>query len=157
MRFGAREAKRPSFRATSRISKRSTGLAPLSSNAGQARYFYRQCRRARAADASRSCRTGPMDTVWRSIHRQLAADPVARPFASRRRGGACGVRFIGRRTCRPSQTYWGPYAVTKAALDALARTYAAETMNISRVRVMTVDPGRCGQKCGRRPCPAKTR
>jgi NAD(P)-dependent dehydrogenase (short-subunit alcohol dehydrogenase family) len=37
--------------------------------------------------------------------------------------------------------YWGPYAVTKAALDALARTYAAETMNISRVRVMAVDPG----------------
>jgi NAD(P)-dependent dehydrogenase (short-subunit alcohol dehydrogenase family) len=31
--------------------------------------------------------------------------------------------------------------VTKAALDALARTYAAETMNISRVRVMAVDPG----------------
>lgn len=37
--------------------------------------------------------------------------------------------------------YWGPYAVTKAALDALARTYAAETMNISRVKVMAVDPG----------------
>jgi NAD(P)-dependent dehydrogenase (short-subunit alcohol dehydrogenase family) len=37
--------------------------------------------------------------------------------------------------------YWGPYAVTKAALDALARTYAAETMNISRVRVMAVNPG----------------
>jgi NAD(P)-dependent dehydrogenase (short-subunit alcohol dehydrogenase family) len=37
--------------------------------------------------------------------------------------------------------YWGPYAITKAALDALARTYAAETVNISRVRVMAVDPG----------------
>ncbi|MGH6800203.1 MAG: SDR family NAD(P)-dependent oxidoreductase, partial [Methylocella sp.] len=37
--------------------------------------------------------------------------------------------------------YWGPYSVTKAALDALARTYAAETMNISRVRVMAVNPG----------------
>jgi NAD(P)-dependent dehydrogenase (short-subunit alcohol dehydrogenase family) len=37
--------------------------------------------------------------------------------------------------------YWGPYAVTKAALDALARTYAAETVNISRVKVMLVDPG----------------
>ncbi|MCI0466253.1 MAG: SDR family NAD(P)-dependent oxidoreductase [Beijerinckiaceae bacterium] len=37
--------------------------------------------------------------------------------------------------------YWGPYAVSKAALDALARTYAAETMNISRVKVMAVDPG----------------
>ncbi len=37
--------------------------------------------------------------------------------------------------------YWGPYAVTKAALDALARTYAAETMNVTRVRVMAVNPG----------------
>ncbi|MGH6812176.1 MAG: SDR family NAD(P)-dependent oxidoreductase [Methylocella sp.] len=37
--------------------------------------------------------------------------------------------------------YFGPYAVAKAALDALARTYAAETMNISRVRVMAVNPG----------------
>jgi NAD(P)-dependent dehydrogenase (short-subunit alcohol dehydrogenase family) len=37
--------------------------------------------------------------------------------------------------------YWGLSAVTKAALDALARTYAAETMNISRVRVMAVNPG----------------
>jgi len=33
------EAKRPSFRATSRISKRSTGLAPLSSNAGASSIF----------------------------------------------------------------------------------------------------------------------
>jgi len=37
--------------------------------------------------------------------------------------------------------YWGPYAISKAALDALARTYAAETMNTSRVKVMAVDPG----------------
>jgi NAD(P)-dependent dehydrogenase (short-subunit alcohol dehydrogenase family) len=37
--------------------------------------------------------------------------------------------------------YWGPYAITKAALDALARTYAAETVNVSRVRVMLVNPG----------------
>ena len=37
--------------------------------------------------------------------------------------------------------YWGPYAITKAALDALARTYAAETMNISQVKVMAANPG----------------
>ena len=37
--------------------------------------------------------------------------------------------------------YWGPHAVTKAALEALARTYAAETRNITRVRVMLVNPG----------------
>jgi NAD(P)-dependent dehydrogenase (short-subunit alcohol dehydrogenase family) len=37
--------------------------------------------------------------------------------------------------------YWGPYAVSKAALDALARTYAAETATTSNVRVMVVNPG----------------
>ncbi len=37
--------------------------------------------------------------------------------------------------------YWGAYAITKAALDALARTYAAETMNICPIKVMAVDPG----------------
>jgi len=37
--------------------------------------------------------------------------------------------------------YWGPYAITKAALDALARTYAAETATTSNVKVMVVNPG----------------
>jgi NAD(P)-dependent dehydrogenase (short-subunit alcohol dehydrogenase family) len=37
--------------------------------------------------------------------------------------------------------YWGAYAITKAALDVLARTYAAETRNISSIKVMIADPG----------------
>jgi NAD(P)-dependent dehydrogenase (short-subunit alcohol dehydrogenase family) len=37
--------------------------------------------------------------------------------------------------------YWGPYAVSKAALDALGRTYAAETEAVSNVKVMLVNPG----------------
>jgi len=37
--------------------------------------------------------------------------------------------------------YWGPYATSKAAVDALVRTYAAETLNTSPVRVMAVNPG----------------
>ena len=37
--------------------------------------------------------------------------------------------------------YRGPYSVSKAALDALARTYAAETINTSNVRVMIANPG----------------
>ena len=37
--------------------------------------------------------------------------------------------------------YWGPYAVSKAAVDALARTYAAETLNTSPIKVMAVNPG----------------
>jgi len=38
--------------------------------------------------------------------------------------------------------FWGPYAASKAAVDALARTYAAETVNITPIKVMAVDPGR---------------
>ena len=37
--------------------------------------------------------------------------------------------------------YLGPYSVSKVALDALARTYAAETVNTSNVRVMIANPG----------------
>ena len=41
-----------------------------------------------------------------------------------------------------SQTpaYWGPYSVSKAALEAMARTYAAETVT-TRVRVNLFAPG----------------
>src|SRR5208283_2348475 len=37
--------------------------------------------------------------------------------------------------------FWGPYAASKAALDAIVRTYAAETLRVSNVRVMSVNPG----------------
>ena len=37
--------------------------------------------------------------------------------------------------------YWGPYAVTKAGLEALARTYAAECANVSDIKVMLANPG----------------
>jgi NAD(P)-dependent dehydrogenase (short-subunit alcohol dehydrogenase family) len=39
------------------------------------------------------------------------------------------------------RAYWGPYAVSKAALEALVRTYAAETVNTCAIRVMLVNPG----------------
>ena len=39
------------------------------------------------------------------------------------------------------KAYRGPYSISKAALDALARTYAAETINTSNVRVMIANPG----------------
>jgi NAD(P)-dependent dehydrogenase (short-subunit alcohol dehydrogenase family) len=38
------------------------------------------------------------------------------------------------------RAYWGPYTVSKAALDALARTYAAETAS-THVRVNLFNPG----------------
>ncbi|MBN9081765.1 MAG: oxidoreductase [Rhizobiales bacterium 62-17] len=37
--------------------------------------------------------------------------------------------------------YRGLYATSKAALDAVARTFAAETQNTSKVKVMLVNPG----------------
>jgi NAD(P)-dependent dehydrogenase (short-subunit alcohol dehydrogenase family) len=37
--------------------------------------------------------------------------------------------------------YWGPYAVSKAALEAIARTYAAETENTGSIKVMLANPG----------------
>ena len=37
--------------------------------------------------------------------------------------------------------YMGPYATSKAALDALARTYAAETATTSNIKVTLVNPG----------------
>jgi NAD(P)-dependent dehydrogenase (short-subunit alcohol dehydrogenase family) len=39
------------------------------------------------------------------------------------------------------RAYWGPYAAAKGALDAIARTYAAETANTSSIRVMLINPG----------------
>src|ERR1700731_2697493 len=38
------------------------------------------------------------------------------------------------------RAYWGPYAISKAALEVLARTYAAETVS-THVRVNLFNPG----------------
>ena len=39
------------------------------------------------------------------------------------------------------KAYWGPYAITKGAVDSMVRTYAAETAELTPVRVMAVNPG----------------
>jgi len=71
---------------------------------------------------------------WRLIR---SLDPLLRRSAAGR------VAFLTSVAASRAQlrAYWGPYAVSKAALDALARTYAAETVNTSNIRVMLVDPG----------------
>jgi NAD(P)-dependent dehydrogenase (short-subunit alcohol dehydrogenase family) len=71
---------------------------------------------------------------WRLIR---SLDPLLRRSAAGR------VAFItsGAASRAELRAYWGPYAVSKAALDALARTYAAETVNTSNIRVMLVNPG----------------
>ncbi len=71
---------------------------------------------------------------WRLIR---SLDPLLRLSDAGR------VAFItsGAASRAELRAYWGPYAISKAALDALARTYAAETLNTSNVRVMLVNPG----------------
>jgi NAD(P)-dependent dehydrogenase (short-subunit alcohol dehydrogenase family) len=71
---------------------------------------------------------------WRLIR---SLDPLLRAADAGR------VVFISSSVAHAAhfRPYWGPYAITKAALDALARTYAAETMNISHVKVMAANPG----------------
>jgi len=71
---------------------------------------------------------------WRLIR---ALDPLLRKSAAGR------VVFLTSGVAHRSEmrAYWGPYAASKAAVDALARTYAAETVNTSNVRVMLVNPG----------------
>ncbi len=40
------------------------------------------------------------------------------------------------------RAYWGPYAASKAALEALVRSYAEEVANTTPIRANIVDPGR---------------
>ena len=50
------------------------------------------------------------------------------------------VVFVSSGVAATCRAYWGPYAVSKAGLEALAHTYANETSN-SQVRVNVVNPG----------------
>ena len=109
---------------------------------GPARRLRRQRRRSGSPDSSpppRSEDMGRRDGCQRD--RQLAAHPVARSAAAPLRRGARRFHNIGRLEPGRAGAYWGPYATSKAALDALARTYAAETLNTSNIRVMLINPG----------------
>jgi NAD(P)-dependent dehydrogenase (short-subunit alcohol dehydrogenase family) len=48
--------------------------------------------------------------------------------------------FMTSGTARRLSAYWGPYAISKAALEALVKTYAAETVT-TPLRVNLVNPG----------------
>ncbi|MBV8442150.1 MAG: SDR family NAD(P)-dependent oxidoreductase [Hyphomicrobiales bacterium] len=71
---------------------------------------------------------------WRLIR---SLDPLLRRSAAGR------VVFMTSAAASRAElrAYWGLYAISKAALDALARTYASETVNTSNIRVMLVNPG----------------
>jgi NAD(P)-dependent dehydrogenase (short-subunit alcohol dehydrogenase family) len=68
---------------------------------------------------------------WRLIR---GLDPLLR------RSTAGRAVFVTSGASSGKYAYWGPYAVSKAGLEALARTYAAEVEN-SPVRVNLVNPG----------------
>ena len=68
---------------------------------------------------------------WRLIR---SLDPLLR------RSDAGRAVFVSSGAALARNAYWGPYAVSKAALEALVRTYALETANTS-VRVNLVNPG----------------
>ncbi|MBV9290446.1 MAG: SDR family oxidoreductase, partial [Hyphomicrobiales bacterium] len=75
-----------------------------------------------------------MTANWRLIR---SLDPLLRRSAA----GRVALLTSSAASRAEMRAYWGPYAVSKAALDALGRTYAAETLNTSNVRVMLVNPG----------------
>ncbi len=49
--------------------------------------------------------------------------------------------FISSAAAHKAKAYWGAYAISKAALEVMARTYADEVTNISNTKVMVVNPG----------------
>lgn len=56
-------------------------------------------------------------------------------------------------SCRP---FWGVYSTSKAAVEALARTWAAETEKAHCASTASI-PAPHAPQCAPRPCPAKTR
>jgi NAD(P)-dependent dehydrogenase (short-subunit alcohol dehydrogenase family) len=69
---------------------------------------------------------------WRLIR---SLDPLLRQSDA---GRAIFMTSGAAERCRP---FWGPYSVSKAALNALAHTYAQEVKSTA-VRVIAVDPGK---------------
>jgi NAD(P)-dependent dehydrogenase (short-subunit alcohol dehydrogenase family) len=68
---------------------------------------------------------------WRLIR---SLDPLLRASDAGR------ALFVTSAAAHKCLAYWGPYSVSKAALEALVRTYAAETVT-TPVRVMLINPG----------------
>ncbi len=68
---------------------------------------------------------------WRLIR---SLDPLLR------RSDAGRAIFVTSGAAAESRPYWGPYAVTKSALEMLVKTYAAEIAQTA-VRANLIDPG----------------
>ncbi len=68
---------------------------------------------------------------WRLIR---AMDPLLRAAEHGR------AIFVTSNIARAPRAYWGPYAASKAALEVLVKTYAAE-IELTRVRANLLSPG----------------
>ncbi len=68
---------------------------------------------------------------WRLIR---TLDPLLK------RSSAGRVVFVSSGAASGEKAYWGPYAVSKAGIEALAKSYAAEVANTD-IRVNVVNPG----------------
>jgi NAD(P)-dependent dehydrogenase (short-subunit alcohol dehydrogenase family) len=68
---------------------------------------------------------------WRLIR---SLDPLLR------RSQAGRALFVTSRAARNIRAYWGPYAVSKAGLEALVKSYAAEVATTT-LKVNLLDPG----------------
>ncbi len=82
---------------------------------------------------------------WRLIR---TLDPILRLAPAAR------VLFLTSGAALSCRAYWGPYAISKAALEALAKTYAAE-VETTNVRVNLLDPGATRTKMRRQAFPGE--
>jgi NAD(P)-dependent dehydrogenase (short-subunit alcohol dehydrogenase family) len=72
-----------------------------------------------------------LNTNWRLIR---TLDPLLR------RSEAGRAIFVTSGAAAARRAYWGPYSVSKAGLEALVQTYAAEMVN-TNVRANLINPG----------------
>jgi NAD(P)-dependent dehydrogenase (short-subunit alcohol dehydrogenase family) len=64
-----------------------------------------------------------------------ALDPLLRASESGR------AIFVTDRQAHGNQPFWGVYAASKAALETIVRTWAAEVERITKLRINLIDPG----------------
>jgi NAD(P)-dependent dehydrogenase (short-subunit alcohol dehydrogenase family) len=82
---------------------------------------------------------------WRLIR---TLDPILRLSPAGR------VLFLTSGAAQRCRAYWGPYSVSKAALDALAKTYAHEVQS-TPLRVNLLDPGKVRTRMRRQAYPGE--
>jgi NAD(P)-dependent dehydrogenase (short-subunit alcohol dehydrogenase family) len=84
--------------------------------------------------------------VTANFHLIRLMDPLLRASAAGR------VVLVSSGVATSNRAYWGPYSVSKAALNALARTYAAETATTNvRVNLFNPGPTRTGMRAAAMP------